>query len=229
MTRNPRPAKIAPRQVLADHVYDELIESLVDGRVGAGSALNIDALAREMEVSQTPIREALARLEATGLVRRTALKGYRVSPILSTEELVELMDARLVLEPVNAFLACNRVTDPLVASLDTAIADLAAAPSGPSFADFRTYLEADERFHILIAEAAANRFLFSAYTALGGQVQRMRLFAGLGVTDADHAIREHGKIRDAFADGDAELARAAMSEHLHGAKARAVGESLARE
>src|ERR1700710_2520004 len=105
-----QPAKAAPRQGLADHVYDELIESLVDGRVGAGSALNIDALAREMEGSQTPIREALARLEATGLVRRTALKGYRVAPILSTEELVELMDARLVLEPVNAYLACNRAT-----------------------------------------------------------------------------------------------------------------------
>src|ERR1700712_642343 len=200
----PRAAKVAPRQVLADHVYDELIESLVDGRVAAGSALNIDALAREMEVSQTPIREALARLESTGLVRRTALKGYRVAPVLSTEELVELMDARLVLEPVNAFLACNRVTDSLVAVMDTAIADMAAAPTGPTFADFREYLEADERFHNHIAEAASHRFLLSAYAALGGQVQRMRLFAGDGVPDAEHAIREHGRIRDAFADGDAE-------------------------
>jgi DNA-binding GntR family transcriptional regulator len=229
MSEIPGPAKSAPRQVLADHVYDELIESLVDGRVAAGSALNIDALAREMEVSQTPIREALARLEATGLVRRTALKGYRVTPILSTEELVELMDARLVLEPVNAYLACNRATDALVAALDKAIADLAAAPVGSTFAEFREYLEADERFHVLIAEAAANRFMFSAYSALGGLVQRMRLFAGRGVTDAREAIHEHGKIRDAFADGNPDAARSAMTEHLLAVKTRSVSESLALE
>lgn len=227
MPETTRPSKIAPRQILADHVYDELSEWLIDGRVAAGAALNIDALAREMDVSQTPIREALARLEARGLVRRTALKGYRVAPVLTTDELVELMDARLVLEPVNAFLACNHVSDELVAALDKSIADLAAAPHGAHFADFRSYLEADERFHNLIAEAAANRFLFSAYAALGGQVQRMRLFVGLGVTDADEAVREHTRIRDAFASGNAELARTAMNEHLLGVRSRSISESRA--
>jgi DNA-binding GntR family transcriptional regulator len=221
--------RVAPRQALADHVYDELIAALVDGALAAGSALNIDALSRELDVSHSPVREALARLEATGLVRRTALKGYRVAPVFSTEDLVELLDARLVLEPVNAFLACNRVTDALVEQLEHTIVDLGAAPRGPSFADFRPYWEADERFHMLIAEAAHNQFLLSAYAALGGQVQRFRLFAGLGVTDADHAIREHRTIVDAFANGDAESARAAMNDHLHGVKARAVAESIARE
>jgi DNA-binding GntR family transcriptional regulator len=220
--------KVAPRQALADHVYDQLIISLVDGQLSADSALNIDALAREMEVSQTPIREALARLESTGLVRRTALKGYRVAPVFSTGELVELMDARLVLEPVNAFLACNHVSTELVAELDQSISDLQSAPLGRTFSEFRKYWQADERFHMLIAEAAQNRFLLSAYTALGGQVQRFRLFAGLGVTDADHAIHEHGKIRDAFVLGDAELARKSMTAHLEGVKSRTVNESVAR-
>ncbi len=103
------------RQVLADHVYDELMESLVDGRLEAGAPLNIDALSRELEVSQTPIREALARLEATGLVHRLALKGYRVAPLFTPEDLAHLTDARLLIEPENAFLACQRMTDALVA------------------------------------------------------------------------------------------------------------------
>jgi DNA-binding GntR family transcriptional regulator len=216
--------QVAPRQVLADHVYDALLESLVDDTFEAGSALNIDGLARSMEVSRTPVREALARLEATGLVRRTALKGYRVAPLLRTDELLELMDARLVIEPVNAFHACDHVTDTLVAQLDRSVAELADAPRGPSFADFRQYLSADEQFHRLIAEAAQNRFLLSAYDALGGQVQRFRLFAGHGVTDAPNAITEHGLIRDAFAARDPERARSAMISHLEGVKSRSLRE-----
>ncbi|MBC7724051.1 MAG: GntR family transcriptional regulator [Burkholderiaceae bacterium] len=228
-TATPKSRRIAPRQVLADHVYDDLMASLVDGSLEAGDALNIDALARELEVSQTPIREALARLEATGLVRRTALKGYRVAPLFSTQEIIELMDARSVLEPVNAFLSCSHSTGELVDELAKTIDDLAAAPRGPSFETFRDYWQADERFHRLIAEHADNRFLLAAYSSLGGQVQRFRLFGGLGVTDADHAITEHNRILDAFIAGDAEGAREAMAAHVAKVKTRAVADRLQRE
>jgi biotin operon repressor len=91
--------------VLADHVYETLMTSLVDGRLAAGESLNIGALSRELEMSQTPIREALARLESTGLVVREALRGYRVAPLFSPEELAELMEARIALEPHLARMA----------------------------------------------------------------------------------------------------------------------------
>ena len=221
-------AKVARRQLLTDHVYDELLESLVDGRFGADTVLNIDALARSMDVSQTPVREALARLEATGLVRRTALKGYRVSPVLTAAEFDQLMDARLALEPINSFLACSNVTPELMQSLEESVNELRNAKRGPSFAEFRTFLEADEKFHGLIAEAANNRFLLSAYRALGGQLQRFRLFAGLGVTDADFAIEEHERIRDAFATGDAELAKSMMVSHISNVRERAESEANSR-
>ncbi|BDZ44548.1 GntR family transcriptional regulator [Naasia aerilata] len=66
------------RQVLADLVYDELFARLMDGRYPAGAPLAIDRIAAELAVSPTPVRESLARLEATGLVTRIALKGYAV-------------------------------------------------------------------------------------------------------------------------------------------------------
>lgn len=228
MTVSPSGRSVPHRKVLADHVYDQLMALLVDGQLPAGAALNIDALARELEVSQSPVREALARLEGTGLVRRAALKGYSVAPLLSADELVELMDARLVLEPVNAFLACERGDDEFIAEIDRSISDFESAPRGGTFAEFRAYWQADERFHRLIAEAAHNRFLLSAYSALGGQVQRFRLFAGPGVTDAGDAIHEHRLVRDAFVAGDAALARQSMTDHLNGVKLRAVSESLQR-
>ncbi|WP_457948497.1 GntR family transcriptional regulator [Pseudarthrobacter sp. alpha12b] len=216
------------RQVLADHVYEALLVALMDGRLEAGTPVSIDGMARELDVSPTPVREALARLEATGMVRRMALRGYRVAPLFSPEELADLMDARLVIEPANAFMACKHADPKLTAQLEQAIEDLKAAPRGPSFAEFRAYWEADERFHRLIAESADNQFLLSAYNALGGQVQRFRFFGGLGVTDADYAIAEHTEILRAFEAGDAGLARQKMIDHIEGVKQRSQHDSEVR-
>jgi DNA-binding GntR family transcriptional regulator len=208
------------RQVLTDHVHDRLLELLMDGRYEPNEALSIDGIARELDVSATPVREALARLEVTGLVIRVALRGYRVAPLLSTVELAELMDARLIIEPVNALRACERATPALIEALDRSIAELRAAPRGPEFATYRDYWQADMRFHELIAEGAGNRFLLMAHNCLGGSVQRFRLFTGLGVTDAEYAIDEHTTILAAFRAHSPEKARQAMINHLHGVKDR---------
>jgi DNA-binding GntR family transcriptional regulator len=213
-------ASLPVRQVLTDHVYDKLLELLMDGRFEPNAALSIDGIARELDVSATPVREALVRLEVTGLVVRVALRGYRVAPLLSTTELAELMDARLIIEPVNATRACERATPALIEALDQSISELRAAPRGPEFADYRDYWQADTRFHELIAEGAGNRFLLMAYNCLGGSVQRFRLFTGLGVTDAEYAINEHTAILSAFRARSPEKARQAMIDHLLGVKDR---------
>ena len=215
---------LAPsRQMLADHVYDAVLDLLIDGELKAGAALGIDALAREFQVSQTPVREALARLESTGLVRRTALKGYRVAPVATPEELVKLMQARLLLEPALAELAAHHLTPEVLERLERAVHDLATAPLGPSFHEFRQYWEADERFHRIIAEATGNEFLLSAYTALGGQIQRFRLFGGGGVTDSEHCVAEHTRVLEGLRTGDPATARAAMAAHITEARDRALG------
>jgi DNA-binding GntR family transcriptional regulator len=215
------------RQVLADHVYEELLASLIDGRLEPGAAVSIDGTARELNVSPTPVREALARLEHTGMVRRVALKGYRVAPMFTQEDFAELMEARLAIEPVNARLACAKLTPGHHAALAEAVADLKKARRGPSFAEFRDYLEADERFHRLIAEQTGNQFMVAAYAALGGQVQRFRLFGGVGITDAEQAIAEHQSVLDAFSSGDPEKAAAAMAQHVQNVRGRAIADAPA--
>ncbi|WP_370440994.1 GntR family transcriptional regulator [Kineococcus halophytocola] len=218
-----RRAPAPSRQMLADHVYDAVLDLLIDGELKAGAALGIDGLAREFGVSQTPVREALARLESTGLVRRTALKGYRVAPVATPEELVRLMQARLVLEPALAEMAATRLTLQVLGDLEQAVRDLATAPLGPSFHEFREYWAADERFHRIIAEATGNEFLLSAYRALGGQIQRFRLFGGGGVTDSEHCVAEHTRVLDGLRTGDPATARAAMAAHITEARERALG------
>lgn len=209
------------RRVLADGAYDELFVSLMDGRLEAGASISIDQMARELDVSPTPVREALARMESTGMVVRTALKGYRVTPPLTPEELGQLMDARCVIESANAAMACARSTKELCDALNQTIDDLKDAPHGPSFGEYRSYWVADERFHRLIAEHADNRFLLAAFNALGGLVQRFRSLGEFGVTDAEFVVAEHAEILDAFVDGDAQVARSRMETHILNAKQRA--------
>ena len=216
-----RPGLITPRLV-ADDVYTQLMSLIIDGHVGPEQPLSIDALAREFGVSSSPVREALARLESTGLVRRYALRGYRVAPELTAAELAELMDARIVLEPAAAAAASRAPSPEFVAELRLAVDALSHAPRGGQFDDFRDYFEADRRFHRSIFENADNRFLELAYGALGGQVQRFRLFSGRGVTDAEQTIAEHTRVLEAIAAGDEVLAAEAMRDHLVGVRSRSL-------
>ena len=217
-----RSGRAVNRQVLADHVYTELLASLMDGRLAPGSAVSIDGTARDLDVSPTPVREALARLEHTGMVRRVALKGYRVAPVFTREDFAELMEARLAIEPVNARLACERMDQGGLAELKKAVEDLKSAPRGPAFAEFKDYLEADERFHQLIAQQTGNQFMEAAYSALGGQIQRFRLFGGVGITDAECAIAEHEAVLDAISAGHPGKAEAAMAAHIQQVRSRAI-------
>ncbi len=212
------------RSILADQVYKEILARLMDGKLESGDPISIDGTARTLGVSPTPVREALARLESTGMVVRTALRGYRVAPMLTHEELLDLMDARLLIEPYNAELACDRADEHFLEALQGSIDDLRAAPNGPHFSDYRSYWEADERFHRLIAEQADNKFILGAYNSLGGHVQRFRLFGGVGVRDARSAIQEHGRILRAFRRRDAAAARMEMAGHICGVRERAIHE-----
>lgn len=215
-------AESGARTPVADQMYEVLLGQFMDGIRGAGEPLNIGALSRELNVSPTPLREALARLEHTGLVHREALRGYRVAPMMSLTEVRQLRDARLLIEPHLAAEATARATDAFVAGLDETVRDF---ESSIDHADretegFRIYWRSDDRFHRMIAEHAGNPFLETAYSALAGQIQRFRLFSKLGRTGAKWAAPEHRAILDAIRAHDADGARERMREHIEGAAGR---------
>ncbi|WP_240614943.1 GntR family transcriptional regulator [Arthrobacter ruber] len=208
---------------LADRMYEVLLSQLMDGTRQPGEVLNIGALTRELEVSQTPLREALARLEHSGLVQRESLRGYFVAPPFTARELGKLATARELIEPALAAESALRRTPEFLEELAATIEDLAGSARG---ADedanaFRAYWIADDRFHRLIAAQADNPFLESAYLALSGQVQRFRLFMKAGHTNASEAAAEHQKILDALASGDPAAASEAMRVHVCAAIERA--------
>lgn len=219
------------RTVLRDGVYDSLLEMLLT-ELEPGSSLSIDGLARELGVSPTPVREALVQLEHTGLVSRAALKGYRVAPPLSPEQIAELVDARMVVELAAVEGAVRRgggvVADlrDLHARHQDALVD-AVARDGASArtAAVRRYFEADWAFHVAILDASGNPYLRQMLESLGVRLHRLRQAVGHGVSDGDAAVREHAEVLRAFEEGDAQRAVAAMRAHLEGVRDRSVADA----
>ena len=215
------------RKVLRDDVYAVILEMLLDGKVPAGKSLSIDGMARQLGVSPTPIREALAQLEHTGLVTRAALKGYKVAPPLTEEQMVELVDARGVVE-VAAIERAYQNKGVLLPKLKRAHLMHTSAvvllseqdPEQGTAAAVREYFETDWEFHVQIMRAANNRYLLQMLEPLGGHVHLMRKAVTKGVSDAEQALFEHGQILQAIERGSVEEAVQAMKEHLHGVRSR---------
>ncbi|MFV0426437.1 MAG: GntR family transcriptional regulator [Beutenbergiaceae bacterium] len=223
MEQQPAPQfleRIQRNNTLPDDVYDALLNMLVWGHWEPEQRLSIEGIADMLGVSPTPVREALPRLQSTGLVQRTARRGYRVAPPMSHEQMSELVDARLVLE-VGAMERAMAQPDALVAALDKAFERHEAATLALAGADqdqlheaLRKYFEEDWAFHQVILEHCRNRYIVSAVDALSFRVHRMRQTIGVGKSDSDSALAEHQAILDAVRAGDTGRAVAAMHEHL---------------
>ncbi|WP_309070986.1 GntR family transcriptional regulator [Arthrobacter sp.] len=218
------------RRALRDGVYDILLEMLLAGEFEPGAPLGIDSLSRRLEVSPTPIREALVQLEHTGLVSRAALKGYRVAPPLSVQQMRELFDARLVVEVAAATRAASAHHE-LVAELREAHDQHQSAAEGFRNADsqsrlgeYRRYFEADWNFHETILRHCGNRFLQQMAQMASTHTHRLRQSARHGSDDMSLAIAEHAEILQAFERGDGSAASEAMDRHIRGAQKRALAE-----
>lgn len=198
----------------------------MDGLLPLGEAVNIDELARSLDVSSTPVREALGRLEATGLLNRVALKGYRAAPPLTLDEFAQLIDARLAIEPLAASRVSHGRDQALLEELRRVHALQSAIPVGseePGYHGYREYLSADRDFHELINAGAGNPFLAQSFTALNGHIQRFRLYHEHIVDDAPETLAEHAAILSAIEHGRADDARTAMQVHLRALLRRATG------
>lgn len=222
------------RRALRDQVYDRILELLLEGDMEPGTRLSSDNLARDLQVSPTPVREAMVHLERTGLVTREARKGYRVAPPLSSQQLEELFEARLMLE-LTAVAGASRHAETAVRDLRRAheahlgaAERVIAAHSGESRVPIRItqdYFQADAEFHATIFEHARNRYVLDMYSQLDALTHRMRQAALQGPADVREAVAEHQAILDAFESGTSEEIVASMRAHIENVQQRALFDS----
>lgn len=211
-------APVAPRPPLADEVHERLRAWIIDAVRAPGVRLNVDAVARSLDVSPTPVREALVRLEAEGFVVKEPMRGWSITPPLDADGLRDLYDLRLLLEPWAAGRAATRCTDEDRARLTAELATCPVAPPGGGFADYRAIVDHDMRLHDLLLEIAGNHEVRTAFARTNCHLHTFRLTYGR--TMGDQALDEHREIVEAVVAGDAKGAERAMRRHLHQARAR---------
>jgi DNA-binding GntR family transcriptional regulator len=216
----PAPIPRVRRSTLGEEVYETLKALVMEHSLAPGDRINIDALARELDVSPTPVREGLARLESDGLVRKRPLAGYTVSPLLTRAEFNDMFDMRLVLEGAAARWAALRAT----AGSRAEIAKQARVSATPAQVEpdrwhsHAEFTNLDAQFHDLIAEAAGNPLLRDSIGRLHAHLHLHRLFFPFAQTGTTG--REHRRVATAIRAGDGDAAEAAMREHLNRARER---------
>jgi DNA-binding GntR family transcriptional regulator len=200
------------RTVLADDVYDILRDSLVSQRIAPGARLNLDELARKLHVSNTPVRQALARLESDGLVTKEPYRGFAASRLLDSRTIIELYEYRLLIEPATAARAARKRTDAEGSELERACAAETIDPLLSDPVRLGDLPQLDVDFHCTVASQAGNRVVLENLTQL---MTRMSLYSGYGHAGAaELAWEEHRAIAAAIRDGEAEAAATAMRVHL---------------
>ena len=211
------------RNTLADEIYESVRTLVMDHVVAPGERINIDALARQLQVSPTPVREALARLEADGLVTKRPLAGYTATALLTRAQFDELIEMRLILECAAAQRAAGRAAAGHLPGADlTALREAAnlpdPVPGANGFAGIAAFTAQDARFHHRLAEQAGNRMLYEAVVRLRSHLHLFRLH--FPTSHHGPSASEHHHVVDAVVAGDPDAARAGMRAHLLSARDR---------
>lgn len=196
-----------------DYAYAELRDRILTGVLPAGSVLPQARLAEEIGVSTTPLREAVRRLAAEGLIHLEAHRDARVAEV-TADEARHLYEVRASVDPLAAALAAGRRTEVDLRRIWDAEAALRPLTGN---ADLEALI-AHREFHRSIYEASGNPILIDILERLWDKADRYRM-VGLGARrdsaeDSDRVAEEHRRIAAAVEAGDAEESAAAMHVHI---------------
>ncbi len=192
----------------AEAVYRTLRHGIVYGDLAPGERLRSDALAREMLVSRTPVREALRKLEAEGLV---AHSGSRlVVRAFDEQDLTELFYLREALEGMAARLAAENATPSELTQIGELVEDMEAACKRGDVEGFRR-LAGD--FHQLVYRASHNNRLLQASQSLLDHVRQIQTSTLYGEGRPLQALKEHRDLFKAIAARDSDQAEALARQH----------------
>ena len=201
----------------ADRVYEHVRQGILSGRYPDSELLAEGTIAAETGVSRTPVREALLRLEAQGMIRLLPKRGALVLPV-TAQEWRDVLATRLLVESHCTRAVIESGRGPAVArALEVPLADLRAAARDQ---DLPAYVAADRTFHATIVAANNNMILIRLYGSLRDRQMRMGA-ANLSAPDGEpdtarmrSTVADHEAIAAAILHADLALAEHLTREHL---------------
>ncbi|WP_180966973.1 GntR family transcriptional regulator [Cohaesibacter celericrescens] len=203
--------KSIPRpKSLTELVTEKLREIIVNGELGLGEQVSEVKLAKELDVSRTPVREAFNRLEIDGLLKVEPRRGTFVFS-LEPHEISQLCEARVCLETKALELGIRTNSEDLHQKLAGCVEAMQEALERE---DISAYLTLDTVFHQCLFDCSRNRFLDDAYQAIAQKMAAIRSRIGHHPDHIRKSFHEHNKITEAVASKDMDAAMKILLNHI---------------
>ncbi|TFG73301.1 MAG: GntR family transcriptional regulator [Anaerolineales bacterium] len=215
---------------LVDRVFQTLREQILQGIYEPGQKFNIDQLARDLGVSNTPIREAMARLERLGLVEIIPYCGPKIKR-LNVEQLTDLYEVRIALEELAVRLVAQSEDPDVFTGMAKALQMQERASNGN---DPRAVVDADRAFHDALVQASGNSVLLEMLPSLS---DRTRLLLEINRPPSEvidnaallRGFQGHKRIYELLRAGDQEAAMQELRRELTRGKGQLVARMMKRE
>lgn len=222
----PADARGLSANTLSDHIYQVLRDAIVNGILEQHDHLVQNAIAEQLQVSRTPVRDALLRLSQEGVIRSVGARGYVVEE-LRVRDILNIYEVRQALEVQAADLAFDHVTDAHVRELRR-LNEKIANPAAHSY----DYYDLNREFHSVLTRGCPNELIQRILEDVWNMPVSQRVFkhhmsAGANL---ELMVKEHASIADALEQRNRRLMLDRISEHLQHSSQEArqwVGESLA--
>ena len=209
---------MAPSLTSSERVVASVREMILDGRLVPGARLGEVELAASLGVSRTPVREALTRLGAEGLVELSPNRGARVAT-WSREEIESIFDLRSALEPRLTALAVGAATAEDVEELDELARRMLEVGLPGDAQDLEALVPLNRAFHDRLVQLAGHSALANALSAAVKTPLQLRNFHTYDERSMRRSLAHHVEIVDAVRAGDPTWAQAVMTAHIHNARA----------
>ena len=196
---------------LRDQTYDIIKNMIILREIEPGKKINEEHIAKEIQVSRTPIREALCRLENEGIVKIIPRRGAFVSDLTETN-VREVLLIREVLEGLVARLATENMDQKALERLRNALEKVSAIPEKDR--ELINYTRSEVDFHSLLLNACGNQMLKNMMEIVNSHLQIIRLRTVVIPERAQKTVKEHQQILKAIENEDAASAEELMREHV---------------
>lgn len=199
-----------PRQVLHQEVAVRLRQRIVEGQLAPGAKLNERELAELLNVSRTPLREAIRMLAAEGLVELLPNRGAVVAQ-MSAQDVADTFEVIAGLEGQSGELAAQRITEAELAEIRALHYEMMAAYTRR---DLPTYYRLNAQIHAQINAAARNSVLAQTWRTVNARLQALRFRSNFDEAKWKRAVKEHERMVELLAARDSAGLRALLVEHL---------------
>ena len=210
-------------QSLRQQVYQALRQIILKGDLASGERIVETKLAKKLQVSRTPIREAIGQLQREKLIVSNPNGGFRVAT-LSAQDAIQLYDCRIALEKLAVVDACEYISEKQLKKLEKWVLRAEKLAESAKKSDILQLLDIDYPFHHLIAESSGNQWLLNLLEQIFDKMALLRVQTTNHNPQVLEIRLEHREVYQAIAKKDSELAQKTIVEHLIASKARVVKE-----